>query len=47
MLILPYMLNPSSAFIMVSFFRTLPYEINEAATVDGANDLRIFFGSSC
>ncbi|NBD25480.1 carbohydrate ABC transporter permease [Paenibacillus glycinis] len=42
-LILPYMLNPFFAFIMVSFFRTLPYEINEAATVDGANDLRIFF----
>ena len=37
------MLNPFFAFIMVSFFRTLPYEINEAATVDGANDLRIFF----
>lgn len=43
-LILPYLLNPFFAFIMVSFFRTLPYEINEAATVDGANDLRIFFG---
>ncbi|MCC3371912.1 carbohydrate ABC transporter permease [Cohnella sp. REN36] len=42
-LILPYLLNPFFAFIMVSFFRTLPYEINEAATVDGANDLSIFF----
>ncbi|MBB6690880.1 carbohydrate ABC transporter permease [Cohnella xylanilytica] len=42
-LILPYLLNPFFAFIMVSFFRTLPYEINEAATVDGANDLKIFF----
>lgn len=42
-LILPYMLNPFFAFIMVSFFRTLPYEINEAATIDGANDLKIFF----
>ncbi|WP_246120385.1 carbohydrate ABC transporter permease [Cohnella terricola] len=42
-LILPYMLNPFFAFIMVSFFRTLPYEINEAATIDGANDLSIFF----
>jgi len=42
-LILPYVLNPFFAFIMVSFFRTLPYEINEAATVDGANDLTIFF----
>lgn len=42
-LILPYLLNPFFAFIMVSFFRTLPYEINEAATIDGANDLTIFF----
>lgn len=42
-LILPYLLNPFFAFIMVSFFRTLPYEINEAATIDGANDLAIFF----
>ncbi|BBI32832.1 carbohydrate ABC transporter permease [Cohnella abietis] len=42
-LILPYMLNPFFAFIMVSFFRTMPYEINEAATIDGANDLTIFF----
>ncbi|RKP53225.1 carbohydrate ABC transporter permease [Cohnella endophytica] len=42
-LILPYLLNPFFAFIMVSFFRTLPYEINEAATIDGANDLSIFF----
>jgi len=42
-LILPYVLNPFFAFIMVSFFRTLPYEINEAATIDGANDLSIFF----
>ncbi|MBB6730086.1 carbohydrate ABC transporter permease [Cohnella sp. CBP 2801] len=42
-LILPYLLNPFFAFIMVSFFRTLPYEINEAATVDGASDWTIFF----
>jgi multiple sugar transport system permease protein/putative aldouronate transport system permease protein len=42
-LILPYLLNPFYAFILVSFFRTVPYEINEAAVVDGANDLYIFF----
>lgn len=42
-LILPNLLNPFYAFILVSFFRTVPYEINEAATVDGANDLYIFF----
>jgi putative aldouronate transport system permease protein len=42
-LILPYLLNPFYAFILVSFFRSLPYELNEAATVDGANDIFIFF----
>jgi multiple sugar transport system permease protein/putative aldouronate transport system permease protein len=42
-LILPYLLNPFFVFILVSFFRTLPYEINEAATVDGASEFRIFW----
>ncbi|MCJ8014041.1 carbohydrate ABC transporter permease [Paenibacillus sp. KQZ6P-2] len=42
-LILPYLLNPFYAFILVSYFRSLPYELNEAATVDGANDMYIFF----
>ncbi len=42
-LILPYMLNPFFAFILVSFYRTLPYEVYESATVDGANDIHIFF----
>ncbi|CAH0121795.1 MULTISPECIES: carbohydrate ABC transporter permease [unclassified Paenibacillus] len=42
-LILPYLLNPFFAFILVSFYRTIPYELNEAATVDGANDIYIFF----
>lgn len=42
-LILPYLLNPFYAFILVSYYRTLPYELNEAATMDGANDLYIFF----
>ncbi|RED75032.1 multiple sugar transport system permease protein/putative aldouronate transport system permease protein [Cohnella phaseoli] len=42
-LILPYLLNPFYAFILISFYRTLPYELNEAATVDGANDFSIFF----
>ncbi|KKO55089.1 carbohydrate ABC transporter permease [Paenibacillus sp. DMB20] len=42
-LILPYLLNPFYAFILVSYYRTLPYELNEAATVDGANDIYIFF----
>lgn len=42
-MILPYMLNPFYAFILVSFFRSLPYEIYESATVDGANDILIYF----
>lgn len=42
-LILPYLLNPFYTFIFVSYYRSLPYEINEAATVDGANDMVIFF----
>ncbi|UKS28245.1 carbohydrate ABC transporter permease [Paenibacillus sp. HWE-109] len=42
-LILPYLLNPFYAFILVSFYRTLPYEINESATIDGAREIRIFF----
>jgi putative aldouronate transport system permease protein len=46
-LILPYLLNPFYAFILVSFFRTLPYEIYESATVDGANDIYIFYRIIC
>ena len=42
-LILPYLMNPFYAFILVSFFRTLPDELYESATLDGANDIRIFF----
>ena len=42
-LILPYILNPFYVFILVSFFRTLPYEIYEAATIDGSNDIYTFF----
>ena len=41
-LILPYILNPFYAFILVAFYRSLPYELNEAATIDGANDISIF-----
>ncbi|WP_229750141.1 carbohydrate ABC transporter permease [Paenibacillus nasutitermitis] len=42
-MILPYLLNPFYAFILVAFYRNLPYEIYESATVDGANDISIFF----
>lgn len=42
-LVLPYLMNPFFAFIFVSFYRSLPYELNESATVDGANEWVIFF----
>ncbi|MGN0747946.1 MAG: carbohydrate ABC transporter permease [Aristaeellaceae bacterium] len=42
-MILPYVVNPFYVFIMISFYRTIPYELIEAACVDGADDLRTFF----
>ncbi|KIL38344.1 sugar ABC transporter permease [Gordoniibacillus kamchatkensis] len=42
-LILPYLLNPFYAFILVAFYKSLPYEINEAATIDGAGDMYLFY----
>lgn len=42
-LVLPYIMNPFYAFIFVSFYRSLPHELNESATVDGANEWVIFF----
>jgi multiple sugar transport system permease protein/putative aldouronate transport system permease protein len=42
-LILPYLMNPFFAFILVAFFRTVPYELYEAAIIDGANDIFVFF----
>lgn len=42
-LILPYMLNPFYAFILVAFFRKVPYELYEAAVIDGGNDIYVFF----
>jgi putative aldouronate transport system permease protein len=42
-LILPYLLNPFYAFILVAFYKSLPFEINEAATIDGAGDIRLFY----
>jgi len=41
--ILPIMLAPFLVFITVSFFRQLPEEILDAARIDGAGELRIFF----
>ncbi len=42
-LIFPYLLNPFLVFVLVNFFRALPYEIYESASIDGANDIRTFF----
>jgi multiple sugar transport system permease protein/putative aldouronate transport system permease protein len=42
-MILPYLMNPFYVFVLVSFFRTLPEELAEAAIMDGANDAFIFF----
>jgi putative aldouronate transport system permease protein len=42
-LILPYAFNPFFALIMITFFRGIPKDFHDAAAVDGANDLRVFF----
>ncbi len=41
--IIPNMLGVFNAIIMISFFREIPDSIEEAAYMDGASDLRIFF----
>jgi putative aldouronate transport system permease protein len=41
-LILPYLMNPFLVFVLVNFFRALPYELYESATIDGANDIYVF-----
>ena len=42
-LIFPYLLNPFLVFVLVNFFRALPYELYESASMDGANDIYVFF----
>ena len=42
-LILPYLLNPFFAIVLMNFFRTVPAELSEAAGLDGYNDWQIFF----
>jgi len=34
---------PFTVFFLYAFFESLPYEIGEAAAIDGANEWRIFF----
>ncbi|OME45436.1 hypothetical protein BSK59_32325 [Paenibacillus odorifer] len=42
-LILPLLCQPFLVFLLVSFFRTVPDELEEAARIDGANEMRVFF----
>jgi putative aldouronate transport system permease protein len=42
-LILPAALGAWNIFVMQSFFRGIPDELEEAAKIDGANDLTVFF----
>lgn len=39
--ILPYAINTFNMIVMMSYFRTLPVELEEAAVIDGANDLQV------
>jgi putative aldouronate transport system permease protein len=41
-LIVPFMVNAWYMFIMVQFFRSLPKELEDAARIDGCNELTIF-----
>ena len=42
-LILPRVATPLGVFIMTQFFRAIPYEIEEAAQIDGASRWTIFW----
>jgi len=42
-LILPNAISAFNIFVMRSFFKGIPEELEEAARIDGANDLTIFF----
>ncbi|SDD51113.1 putative aldouronate transport system permease protein [Paenibacillus sp. UNCCL117] len=41
-LILPSVINPFNLIVIRQFFLNIPSELNEAALIDGANDLQIF-----
>lgn len=41
-LILPTVISAYNVIVMMSFFRTLPRELDESATMDGAHAIRIF-----
>lgn len=42
-LILPGLVSTFNVIILKNFFSALPYELNEAAYIDGANDFQILF----
>lgn len=41
--IIPNLFSAFNAILMINFFREIPDSLEEAATIDGANDLTIFF----
>jgi len=41
--IIPMLYNPWTIILMKTYFSSLPLSIEEAAKIDGANDLKIFF----
>lgn len=42
-LILPIAINPFNLLVMRQFFTSIPNELYEAAVIDGANDLKVFW----
>jgi putative aldouronate transport system permease protein len=42
-ILLPFAITPFNLIILISFFKGVPHEIEEAAIIDGLNDYRILF----
>lgn len=41
--ILPYIISPFNVIIMMTYFKTIPLELEESVRIDGGNDMIIFF----
>jgi len=41
--ILPYAINTFNLIVLITYFRSLPAEMEEAAVIDGANDLQVLW----